>query len=398
MITQAQLQQIIDNNLNLLIEGSHGVGKTEMIKEIFKANNFNYLYFSASTLDPLDFVGIPRATQPDENGEQFLEYIRPKAFMKDNIDAIFIDEFNRSPDKVTNALMELMQFKSINGQKLYNLRFIWVAVNPFDDDSNYAVHRLDPAVKDRFQVQLTIPRDYINSGYFERKYGIDTVIPFLDWFKSNSNHKYVSPRRLDYAIEAYNNGIDLKMILPFESNVDDLLQRIKQKNPTPPPPTSTSTVTADFKADGSYTLEEALAAWNKKKPIKINLEKSLQYIPLIEQEPEELGPVTNFLHDETWNVIAKYSAAANEPTLVGQNPTVLLMQNYDPDLCTTEFSYKVKQLFLFHTYVCNQFKYARVDKHSVFHQTVLKGVLLKHSKDPNNINANIAPTEELQNV
>ena len=40
------------------------------------------------------------------------------------------DELNRAKPKVRNAVMELIQFRSINGIKFNNLRMIWAAINP----------------------------------------------------------------------------------------------------------------------------------------------------------------------------------------------------------------------------------------------------------------------------
>jgi MoxR-like ATPase len=52
----------------------------------------------------------------DEKGS-YLELVRPKAFRDDEVQALFFDEFNRSHKNKRNAVMELMQFKSINGRK-----------------------------------------------------------------------------------------------------------------------------------------------------------------------------------------------------------------------------------------------------------------------------------------
>ena len=44
-----------------------------------------------------------------------------------------MDEFSRAHKKVRNAVMELIQFKSINGRKFKNLKIVWAAINPDDD-------------------------------------------------------------------------------------------------------------------------------------------------------------------------------------------------------------------------------------------------------------------------
>ena len=300
MFKQKDLQKFVDNNLNVLIEGPHGVGKTEMIKEIFGKNNINYKYFSAPTMDPFtEMVGVPRASQPDANGEQFLEMILPKGFADDTIEALFFDEFNRAPDKITNAVMELMQFKSINGRKFNNLKFIWAAINPYDENETYAVNQLDAAVRDRFHVQLAVRQDYIESKYFTKKYGPLSNV-FIAWWKENENYKHVSPRRLDYAISAYNNDIDITYLLPVKANVKDLQTRIKtylaEKNPKAK---SEAEVPVEFsiREDGSYTLEEANIALERKIKISINLKNSLDIIPKIKNDASQ-HPILNYVHRE----------------------------------------------------------------------------------------------------
>ena len=60
MISKSKLKFWIDNNLNVLFQGKHGVGKTSVILEAWKEAGVKYIYFSGSTLDPfIDFCGVP---------------------------------------------------------------------------------------------------------------------------------------------------------------------------------------------------------------------------------------------------------------------------------------------------------------------------------------------------
>ena len=62
----------------------------------------------------------------DDNGNSYLDLVRPQEFQDDEVEAIFMDEFSRHK-KVRNAVMELIQFKSINGRKFKNLKIVWAA-------------------------------------------------------------------------------------------------------------------------------------------------------------------------------------------------------------------------------------------------------------------------------
>src|ERR1017187_2594601 len=123
VINEARIKQYLALEYNVLFIGLHGVGKTAVVKKVFtEAYGDRWKYFSASTLDPwVDFVGTPKSVD-DPRGGQVLELIRPKFIKHDEVEAIFLDEFNRAPDKVINAVMELIQFRSINGHKLKNLK------------------------------------------------------------------------------------------------------------------------------------------------------------------------------------------------------------------------------------------------------------------------------------
>lgn len=234
MITDSKLKFWIDNNLNVLFVGEHGVGKTARVKEAFDNAGLKWLYFSAATLDPwVDFIGIPKEAQ-DEKGNKYIELIRPKPFAEDQVEAIFLDEFNRSPKKVRNAVMELLQFKSINGKRFNNLRIVWAAINPDDvkiegsDEFEYDVEKLDPAQKDRFEIHVDVPFKP-DKGYFLKKFGEDIAENGIDWWNDldQKTRRSVSPRRLDYALGVYIKGGDIRDVLPTNVNVSKLITELK---------------------------------------------------------------------------------------------------------------------------------------------------------------------------
>lgn len=216
------------NNFNVLLSGRHGVGKTEIIKQVFTEEFGNkWAYFSASTMDAwVDFIGVPKAVTR-EDGKTVLDLIRPARFADDEVEALFFDEYNRSPVKVRNAVMELIQFKSINGRKFKNLKVIWAAVNPFSEEGTYDVEEIDPAQLDRFPIKIDMPYK-LERSYFNKKHGA-LAKPFMQWWTQHSDEiKYkISPRLLDQAIEIYQVGGDLKHVFPVESNVNQLIKEIK---------------------------------------------------------------------------------------------------------------------------------------------------------------------------
>lgn len=229
MISEKLLNFWIKNGYNVLFKGKHGSGKSSIILKAFEDNNLKWQYFSASTMDPwVDFIGVPKE-KVDENGNSYLDLIRPKHFQNDEVEAIFLDEFNRSSKKIKNAVMELIQFKSINGKKFNNLKIIWAAINPDDEEgeNKYDVEPIDPAQLDRFHVQFEVPYkpDLV---YFSKKYGKLMARSAISWWDGlNPELKnLISPRRLDYALDMYNKGGDIKYVLPKQSNISKLILEI----------------------------------------------------------------------------------------------------------------------------------------------------------------------------
>ena len=226
----------LDNNYNVLFIGHAGTGKTSMVVDCWEKANLKYKYFSASTMDPfLDFIGIPKEKE-DEKGS-YLELIKPKDFRDDEIEALFFDEFNRSSKKIRNAVMELIQFKSINGRKYPNLKIVWAAINPDSDnndfnDMEYDVEPLDQAQRDRFHVHIEIPYKPLMS-YFTSKFGERSAKAACDWWNDLPQEikQQVSPRRLDYAVEMVQKGGNIKWVLPPVAGLDKLQDFLKNGSP-----------------------------------------------------------------------------------------------------------------------------------------------------------------------
>lgn len=269
-ILETKIDFWIKYNKNVLFQGRHGVGKTAIVTEAFSRHNLKWLYFSASTMDPwIDFIGVPREQVenkiPDQidiikemaivdpniavewvqsnwkltdasarrvvdhainrtQGVTSLDLVRPKSFANGDIEALFFDEFNRSPKKVRNAVMELIQFKSINGMKFPNLRVVWAAINPDDEEQTYDVEKLDPAQQDRFHILVEVPYKP-NAEWFRKKYGTKVADAAIQWWEELSPEiqAEVSPRRLQYALDVHMEDGDMRDLMPISVNVPKLV-------------------------------------------------------------------------------------------------------------------------------------------------------------------------------
>lgn len=234
-VSEGQLVQWFEAGMNVLLIGEKGVGKTQRIMECFERmiKSKKWAMFSGATMDPwTDLIGIPKIK--DQDGKWIIEYVRPE-LIDDDIEAFFIDEYNRSAPKVKNALMELMQHRSINGRKFPKLKVVWGAINPpptEDDDEEdiYSVHQIDPAQMDRFHVHVILPNEP-SRKYFHSRFGYKGGA-IVDWWKKQPDvaKKHMSSRRLEYVLNAFDKKVDVKFLLPSMANATELV-KLLQKDP-----------------------------------------------------------------------------------------------------------------------------------------------------------------------
>lgn len=230
MIDVRLLEKYISSGLNILVTGEAGTGKTTMIQSAAKNLGWNMKYYSTSTLDPFaDLLGIPVPNM----GRQTVDYFRPREL--DNADIVFFDELNRADIMVLNAVFEIVQFKSINGEKLDKLKCVVAAINPVS--SGYATRELDIALRDRFDLFLeSAPEpswEYFRGRYGEQyaRVGFELYQEYLDR-RRDENLDYFSPRRLDKMLAIFQTFpvIDtLKGVVPSHGSIDfdDWSQRLK---------------------------------------------------------------------------------------------------------------------------------------------------------------------------
>jgi len=225
----------MSEGLNVIAIGHHGVGKTQMIREETQRQNLSMKYYSSSTLDPWsDLVGIPipvdAQTGKRDTGKQ-LDFIRPADI--EDAEIVFFDELNRSHPKVMDAVLECIQFHTINGKPLPRLKMVWAAINPPDDI--YEVNELDPVLADRFHVHLPVPADP-SISYYTKKAGIPQGLAkaLVTWWHRDLDdnlRQMISPRRLEYMGQNYSKGIELRYSLPYsiKAPLQSLIRRIEGK-------------------------------------------------------------------------------------------------------------------------------------------------------------------------
>lgn len=183
----------IKHNMNVMLIGLHGTGKTETVRQIAADMGYNVKSYSCSTLDPFtDLVGVP--IPQEENGRTVLKMIRPVDI--DEAEIVFFDELNRARPEVQDAVLEIINNRTINGEPLPKLKCCWAAINPPNGD--YNVDELDPALMDRFDAYIEFtPRPSV--AYMSQTMPKEVAQALKSWWDDHNREKrdtYVSPRRL----------------------------------------------------------------------------------------------------------------------------------------------------------------------------------------------------------
>lgn len=231
------INRCLRDHLNVMLIGPHGVGKTVRVLDTVKVLGLKLKYFSSATLDPwADLVGIPIPIDAgsDVIGKE-LKFIRPSDV--NDAEMLFFDELNRAHAKVQNAVLEAIQFRTINGTPLPQLKMVWAAINPPNDI--YSVNELDPVLTDRFHVFLEVPAQPSVAYYVERTQMPEHIAKALvEWWTEDLDdtlRKAISPRRLEYMGCNLVSGIDLQYSIPPSIKVPlkHLVKRIKGNNMLP---------------------------------------------------------------------------------------------------------------------------------------------------------------------
>lgn len=119
-VTQESLAQLYDFTVigdnNIIVFGPSGVGKTEMAIQAAQKAKHNYVYVNLSVLEAPDLVGLPKivgdhTTYAPPEFLPLVEENRKKVIL-------IVDEIDKAKDELQNPMLELFQFRSVNGRQL----------------------------------------------------------------------------------------------------------------------------------------------------------------------------------------------------------------------------------------------------------------------------------------
>ncbi len=166
-----------DIYMPVLLVGSMGVGKSQIFQQIRDEESIGLVDLRLAQQESGDLIGLPY------NKDGRTEWAKPGWFPKEGTRGmIFLDELNRAPTDVRQAVFQLVLDRRIHTHVLPDGWFVYAAVNP--DNGNYQVESLDPAMMRRFLALEVTPDvdtwlEWANNGNIDA-----TVTGFI-----NSNRK-----------------------------------------------------------------------------------------------------------------------------------------------------------------------------------------------------------------
>ena len=144
-IDQAQLKQLLRNNIRqgacLMTFGAAGTGKTEMAMQACEEEGYEYVYLNLSVLEAPDLIGLPIIDEVN----QTTKYALPEMLPQFGADAdgkelrpvvLLVDEADKAKPEMQNPMLELFQFRRINGRPL-NIKAV-IATGNLPDEGAFS--------------------------------------------------------------------------------------------------------------------------------------------------------------------------------------------------------------------------------------------------------------------
>ena len=210
----------------LCLWGTHGLGKTEMIKDYAKNKGWGFEYIAPAQFEEMgDLHGMPE-TKANKDGDKITSYSPPEWVPKNEGPGILlIDDFNRADDRILRGCMQLLQNFELSSWKLPNKWQIIATANP--EGGDYSVTPLDDAMLTRM-IHFTLTFDPKIWAEWALKSDVDKRgISFVLTYPELINNNRTTPRSLTQffnlikPIKNLKENINLVLSLA-SSTLDDL--------------------------------------------------------------------------------------------------------------------------------------------------------------------------------
>jgi len=154
-------------NTPTILEGPHGVGKSELAVQAAKDLGIQSIVLDLSLMEPPDLIGLPY-----QKNERTV-YAPPNTLPTTGRGFLILEELNRSEKYMRSPCLQLLTARRLNDYVLPPGWLPIAAINP--DGTGYDVQPLDPALLSRFIRVQVVP----------------DVPMWLEWAQNNGIHDAV---------------------------------------------------------------------------------------------------------------------------------------------------------------------------------------------------------------
>ena len=176
----------------LCIWGMHGIGKTQLVKEFAKENNFDFRYIAPAQFEEMgDLIGMPQI----KDEQKTTQYLAPDWVPREEGPGILlVDDVNRADDRILRGIMQLLQNNELVSWKLPSKWMIVLTANP--DGGDYSVTSMDDAILTRM-LHVTMQYDVKDWARWAEKSKVDSRgISFVLTYPEIVNSVRTTPRSL----------------------------------------------------------------------------------------------------------------------------------------------------------------------------------------------------------
>lgn len=223
------LQHIFNTSINnshekpptpVCLWGLHGIGKTELIKDIALQNGYQFIYIAPAQFEEMgDLIGMPKI-ETVEGKNQVTHFIAPDWVPVQEGPGIFlIDDVNRADDRILRGIMQLLQHYELVSWKLPDKWLIVLTANP--DGGDYSVTTMDEAMLTRM-IHVTLEFDVKSWAKWAQQAGIDARgIDFVLTYPEIVSGQRTTPRSLVQFFDAIKPLSDLKQSIELVKMLGD---------------------------------------------------------------------------------------------------------------------------------------------------------------------------------
>ena len=192
----------------------HGIGKTELVRDLAQARGCHFVYIAPAQFEEMgDLIGMPQIAADPIKGD-VTRFVAPEWVPRQEGPGILLlDDVNRADDRILRGIMQLLQNYEMVSWTLPRQWLIVLTANP--DGGDYSVTTLDDAMLTRM-LHITMQFDAKAWARWAERAGIDERgMHFVLSYPELVNGKRTTPRSLVQFFQAIRHLDNLREHLPL---------------------------------------------------------------------------------------------------------------------------------------------------------------------------------------